>query len=173
MTDRPPVRRLPRPLAEFLSTEAAGGVVLLAAAVVALVWANSPWSASYESLWSTALHLTGGGAGAPEDLRHWVNEALMALFFFVVGLEIKRELVDGELRSPRVAALPAIAAVGGMAAPAVVYLAVNAGRPGVDGWGIPMATDIAFAVGVVAVLGWRVPPPLKLFLLTLAIVDDI
>jgi NhaA family Na+:H+ antiporter len=140
---------------------------------VALVWANSPWSAGYETLWSTELRLELGGIELVEDLRHWVNDALMAVFFFVVGLEIKRELVAGELRSPRTAALPAIAALGGMAVPAALYLAVNAGRAGVDGWGIPVATDIAFAVGVVALLGRRVPPALKLFLLTLAIVDDI
>jgi NhaA family Na+:H+ antiporter len=169
----PAIRRLPRAVREFLDTEAAGGIALLGAAVVALVWANSPWSASYESLWSTELRLTLGGVELAEDLRHWVNDALMAVFFFVVGLEIKRELVVGELRSPRTAALPAIAALGGMAVPAALYVLVNAGRAGVEGWGIPMATDIAFAVGVVALLGRRVPPALKLFLLTLAIVDDI
>jgi len=174
MDQAPPVlRRLPRPVRQFLDTEASGGVVLLAAAVVALVWANSPWSAGYESLWSTELRLGLGDVQLVEDLRHWVNDALMAVFFFVVGLEIKRELVAGELRSPRTAALPAIAALGGMAVPALLYLAVNAGNAGADGWGIPMATDIAFAVGVVALLGSRVPAALKLFLLTLAIVDDI
>jgi NhaA family Na+:H+ antiporter len=156
----PPAIRLPQAVRRFLAAEATGGIVLLGAAVVALVWANSPWSSSYESLWST-------------EVRHWVNDGLMAVFFFVVGLEIKRELVVGELRSPRAAALPVIAAVGGMAVPALLYLAVNAGDPGADGWGIPMATDIAFAVGVVALLGSRVPAPLKLFLLALAIVDDI
>jgi len=173
--NRPPPRpqRAARTLRAFLHTEAAGGVALLVAAVVALVWANSPWSGGYESLWSTELRLSLGGVELAEDLRHWVNDALMALFFFVVGLEIKRELVVGELRFPRTAALPAMAALGGMAVPAVLYLAVNAGRPGADGWGIPMATDIAFAVGVVALLGPRVPSALRLFLLTLAIVDDI
>jgi NhaA family Na+:H+ antiporter len=169
----PAVRRLPRPVRQFLDTEAAGGIALLVAAVVALVWANSPWSGSYESLWTTELRVALGDVELSEDLRHWVNDALMAVFFFVVGLEVKRELVAGELRSPRTAALPAIAALGGMAVPAALYLVVNAGRAGADGWGIPMATDIAFAVGVVALLGPRVPPALKLFLLTLAIVDDI
>ncbi|HZB72360.1 MAG TPA: Na+/H+ antiporter NhaA [Acidimicrobiales bacterium] len=167
------LRQLPRPLRQFLHTESGGGIALLVAAVVALVWANSPWSGGYESLWSTELRLSLGGVELSEDLRHWVNDGLMAIFFFVVGLEIKRELVVGELRAPRTAALPALAALGGMVVPAALYLAVNAGREGVDGWGIPMATDIAFAVGVVALLGSRVPSALKLFLLTLAIVDDI
>jgi NhaA family Na+:H+ antiporter len=167
------LRQLPRPLRQFLHTESGGGIALLVAAVVALVWANSPWSGGYESLWSTELRLSLGGVELSEDLRHWVNDGLMAVFFFVVGLEIKRELVVGELRAPRTAAVPALAALGGMVVPAALYLAVNAGREGVDGWGIPMATDIAFAVGVVALLGSRVPSALKLFLLTLAIVDDI
>ncbi len=121
----------------------------------------------------TSIGVDVGSFHLEEDLRHWVNDGLMALFFFVIGLEIKRELVHGELRSPRSAALPALAALGGMIVPALLYVGVNAGQPGVKGWGIPMATDIAFAVGVVALLGSRVPPPLKLFLLTLAIVDDI
>jgi NhaA family Na+:H+ antiporter len=149
-----------------METEASGGVVLLVATLVALVWANSPLGSSYRSLWHTDLILG-------EDLRHWVNEALMAVFFLVVGLEIKRELVHGKLRDPRVAALPAIAALGGMAVPALLYALVNAGGPGSGGWAIPMATDIAFSVGIVTVLGRRVPLGLKLFLLTLAIVDDI
>ncbi len=165
--------RLPPGLQRFLRTEAAGGVALVLATVVALAWANSAWGDRYESFWHTAVDLRTGNLGFSEDLRHLVNEGLMALFFFVVGLEIKRELVTGELRAWRTAALPAIAAVGGMVVPALVYLAVNAGGPGSRGWGIPMATDIAFAIGVVALLGSRVPSSLKLFLLTLAIVDDI
>ena len=114
-----------------------------------------------------------GDVGITEPLEAWVADGLMALFFFVVGLEIKRELVTGELRDPRTAALPAVAALGGMIVPAAIYLAFNAGGAGVDGWGIPMATDIAFALGVVALLGRRIPAPLKLFLLSLAIVDDL
>lgn len=162
-----------RVVGQFLATEAAGGFVLLIAAVVALAWANSPWGGSYRTLWITDLSLSVGRHVLVEDLRHWANEALMAVFFLVVGLEIKRELVHGELRDPRVAALPVIAAAGGMAVPALLYLLVTAGSDLSGGWGIPMATDIAFAVGVVALLGPRVPSSLKLFLLTLAIVDDI
>jgi NhaA family Na+:H+ antiporter len=162
-----------RPLGDFLHTEAAGGVALLVAAVVALVWANSPWQDGYDQLWSTRIAIEVGGHGIDLDLRDWINDGLMAIFFFVVGLEIKRELVDGELRDPRRAALPAIAAVGGMVAPALIYAAFNAGGAGSAGWGIPVATDIAVAVGVVSVLGSAVHPALKLFLLALAIVDDI
>ncbi|HSH23362.1 MAG TPA: Na+/H+ antiporter NhaA [Acidimicrobiales bacterium] len=168
-----PGRRLPRPVREFLHTESAGGVVLLVGALVALVWANSPWQHSYTSLWETEVRLEIGRLVVTESLRHWVNDGLMALFFFVVGLEIKRELVHGELRSLRTAALPIVGALGGMVVPALIYLAVNAGGPGVHGWGVPMATDIAFAVGVVALLGPRVPTSLKLFLLTLAVADDL
>ena len=161
-------RSLPRPVRRFLETEAAGGAVLVAAAVAALVWANA-WPSTYESVWHTSVSLRVGDVGFDGDLRHLVDDALMALFFFVVGLEIKRELVTGDLRDPRAAALPAIAALGGMVVPAVLYVAI-AGGPG---WGVPMATDIAFAVGVLALLGSRVPSVAKLFLLTLAIVDDI
>ena len=164
---------IPRRLQDFFETEAAGGIVLLAAAVVALVWVNSPFAGSYHHLWETELSFRVGGFRLEEDLRHWVNEALMAIFFLVVGLEIKRELVTGELRTWRHASLPAIAALGGMVVPALLYLAVAGGGPGRDGWGIPMATDIAFALGVLALLGRRVPTGLKLFLLALAIVDDI
>jgi len=158
---------------EFLRTEAGGGVVLLGAALVAVVWANSPWDVGYHDLWHHELAFGSGTWAVRESLQHWVNDGLMALFFFVVGLEIKRELVHGDLRDPRVAAIPAIAAVGGMVVPALFFLAVTIGGGGAKGWGIPMATDIAFAVGVVALLGSRVPASLKLFLLTFAIVDDI
>jgi len=168
-----PGRRVPTVVRRFLETEAAGGVVLLVAAVAALVWANSPWSASYRTLWGTQLSVSVGRFGMTEDLQHWVNDGLMALFFFVVGLEIKRELVHGDLRDRRTAALPALAAAGGMAVPALLFFLVNAGTAGAEGWGVPVATDIAFAIGVVALLGSKVPPSLKLFLLTLAIVDDI
>jgi Na+:H+ antiporter, NhaA family len=169
----PPGRRLPRPVREFLDTEASGGVLLLAAAVIALLWANSPWSASYQSLWHTDMTANVGRYVLQGNLHHWVNDALMVVFFFVVGLEIKQELVHGKLRDPRTAAMPALAALGGMVVPATLFFLVNAGGAGSRGWGIPMATDIAFAVGVVTLLGPRVPSSLKLFLLTLAIVDDI
>jgi NhaA family Na+:H+ antiporter len=171
-------RRLARfvgqPVAEFLHLESSSGILLLAAAAIAVVWANSGWSDSYVELWHTQVELDLGGTVLfREDLQHFVNDGLMAVFFLVVGCEIKRELVTGELRDHRRAALPAIAAFGGMAVPALVFLVFNLGGPGARGWGIPMATDIAFAVGLVAILGKRVQPSLKLFLLTLAIVDDI
>lgn len=167
------VRGAVDPLTEFLHDEAAGGIVLAIATVVALVWANSPFSDEYVDLWNTTLTIGIGDAAISEDLGHWVNDGLMAIFFFVVGLEIKRELVCGELRDRRAAALPVIAAVGGVVLPALVFTAITAGTPAVDGWAIPAATDIAFAVGVLALLGDRIPASLKLFLLTIAIVDDI
>jgi NhaA family Na+:H+ antiporter len=165
--------RATQPLVRFLHIEAAGGILLVAATVVALVWANSPWRDSYTSLWSTTIGIDVGSYRFEEDLAHVVNDLLMALFFFVVGMEIKRELVVGELRDRRAVALPAMAALGGMVVPAVIYAAFNAGGDGAAGWGIPMATDIAFALGIVALLGPRVPPSVKVLLLTLAIVDDI
>lgn len=172
-------RSVARPMVRFLAQEAASGVLLLIATAVALIWVNSPWSESYHHLWETELLLELGDwipllhHGHPWSLELWVNDGLMVLFFFVVGLEIKSELVVGDLASPRVAALPAIAALGGMVIPAGLFALVNLGGDGLGGWGIPMATDIAFAVGVLALLGSRVPQKLKLFLLTLAIVDDI
>ncbi len=172
-SDRRIARVVARPIQSFLAVEAAGGILLVAATVVALVWANSPWREAYEQLIHTHLSLSVGSFEIDESLQHVVNDGLMALFFFVVGLEIKRELVAGELRDRRAAVLPAVAALGGMVVPAVLFLALNLGGAGERGWGIPMATDIAFALGVVALLGRRVPAPLKVFLLTLAIVDDI
>ncbi len=165
--------RLLIPLREFLHAEAAGGVVLALAAAVALLWANSPLADVYDALWHRELTLGVGPAAITEDLQHWVNDGLMAVFFFVVGLEIKRELVTGELRDPRAALLPVLAAAGGVVLPALLFLAVTRGTPAAGGWGIPMATDIAFALGVLALLGPRVPIGAKLFLLTIAIVDDI
>jgi Na+:H+ antiporter, NhaA family len=169
----PPVQRLLTPLRSFLHLEAAGGIVLVGAAIVALIWANSPWQAGYETLWSTELEIGLGDHHFGLSLQEWVNDGLMAIFFLVVGLEIKRELVQGELRDPHLAALPAIAALGGMIVPALLYLSVNVGGEGVDGWGIPMATDIAMALGAMSLVRSRVHPSLPLFLLALAIVDDI
>ncbi|HET9442865.1 MAG TPA: Na+/H+ antiporter NhaA, partial [Acidimicrobiales bacterium] len=166
-------RRRVTPVTEFLNTEAGGGVILLAATIVALAWANSPWSQSYADLWHTGVTVGRGSWAISEDLQHWVNDALMAIFFFLVGLEIKREVAAGELRDPRRASLPAFGAVGGMAAPALVYLLVAGEGAAAGGWGIPMATDIAFAVGVLALLGSKAPAGLKVFLLALAIIDDI
>jgi NhaA family Na+:H+ antiporter len=156
--DLPPAPgRLSAAVRRFLATEASSGLVLLAATVVALAWANSPWSGSYHRLWDTVLTVPPGGRHISEDLRHWVNDGLMAIFFFVAGIEIKRELVVGELRDRRAAALPVLAAAGGMVLPALLFTAINVGGPGAHAWGVPMATDIAFAVGVVALLGPRVP----------------
>jgi len=169
----PPPLRLPTPVREYLHNETTGGVVLMVAAAVALGWANSPWRAAYAALWATPAAVRLGRFALEADLRHWVDDGLMTVFFLVVGLEIKRELVAGELRSWRRAALPVVAAAGGMAVPALLYAAGNAGRPGASGWGVPMATDIAFALGVLALLGSRVPAALKVFLLTLAVVDDL
>jgi NhaA family Na+:H+ antiporter len=169
----PPPLRLPTPLREYLREEAAGGAVLMLAAVVALVWANSPWRTAYAALWETPLSFELGRFALEADLRHWVDDGLMTLFFLVVGLEIKRELVGGELATWRRAVLPVVAAAGGMAVPAAIYALGNAGGPGGPGWGVPMATDIAFALGVLALLGSRVPAALKVFLLTLAVVDDL
>lgn len=174
-SDRFVPRTVVRPLQRMMEHEAAGGIVMLVAAVTAIAWANSPWSASYVELWRTPLRLE---LGTVLDLDHltlqaWVNDALMTVFFLLVGVEIKRELVHGDLRDIRSVALPILAALGGMLVPAGIYVMFNAGGPGNDGWGIPMATDIAFAVGVVTLLGRRVPLAAKIFLLTLAIADDV
>jgi len=167
------LQRLASPLREFIATENASAIVLLAATVAALVWANSPWSSSYEQLWGTELAVRLGGAELSLDLRHWINDGLMALFFFVVGLEIRRELDMGELRERKRVAAPVIAAVGGMVVPAVIYLVFNAGEPSVRGWGIVMGTDTAFALGVLALVAGRRAPLVRTFLLTLVIVDDV
>ncbi|GAA5113484.1 Na+/H+ antiporter NhaA [Alloalcanivorax gelatiniphagus] len=173
-SDRALARLVARPVREFLRVEAAGSILLMLAAAAALVWANSPWASSYDALWHAHLVIDVGPLHLDESLQHWVNDALMVVFFFVVGLEIKYELVNGDLRDPKTAALPIVAAIGGMLVPAGLYVALNPpGSDGSAGWGIPMATDIAFAVGVLGVLGRRIPSAARLFLLTLAIVDDI
>ena len=169
-----PIHRLTRPLERFLHVESAGGVVLLVCAIVALALANSPAVDAYQNFWHTRIALEIGGFSLGGELGHFfVNDVLMTIFFFVVGLEIKRELVAGELNEPRKAALPVIAALGGMVVPASIYFAIMHGKPGEKGWGIPMATDIAFVVGVMAILGPRVPLGLKIMLLSIAIADDI
>ena len=144
---------LARPLRNFLHTEAGSSSLLLAATIVALVWANSPLKDSYFDLWSTKATIGVGSAEIVESLQHWVNDGLMALFFFVVGLEIRRELALGDLRDRRAAAVPALAALGGMVVPALLFIAVNSGGPGSRGWGIVMATDIAFVLGALALMG--------------------
>lgn len=168
-----PIEQILLPFQEFLRAEAAGGILLLVCTVVALAWANSAWSDAYTALWRTRLTLSLGDFALDKPLFLWINDGLMAIFFFVVGLEIKREVLVGELRSVRQATLPIAAALGGMAVPAIFYAAMNTGRPGSAGWGIPMATDIAFALGILALLGKRAPLSLKVFLTALAIVDDI
>ena len=157
----------------YMGTEAGGSALLLGATVLALLWANSPWSASYEDFWHTPLTLGLGGVELGMDLRHWVNDALMALFFLVVGLEITREVATGELRDRRTIAAPALGALGGLLTPALIYLAFNPSGPESAGWGVVMSTDTAFVLGVLALFGPRCPDRLRLFLLTLAIVDDI
>jgi len=175
--DRPlprgPIQVITEPLARFLHVEAASGVVLLLCAAVALIAANSAWSESYLAFWKMPLGFSIGDFSVVHSLKHWINDGLMALFFFVIGLEVKRELVLGELRDLRRAALPVSAALGGMIVPAAIYLLLQGGEAGARGWGIPMATDIAFVVGCLAILGDRVPKILRVVLLSLAIVDDI
>ncbi|MEX0988909.1 MAG: Na+/H+ antiporter NhaA [Actinomycetota bacterium] len=167
------VRRLATPLRDFLATENSSAIVLLAATIAALVWANSPWSESYEDLWTTPLSIGFGGSELSLDLRHWVNDGLMAFFFFVVGLEIRREFDMGELRERRRIATPVLAAIGGMIVPAAIYLAFNAGEPAARGWAIPTGTDTAFALGILTLVGGASMPRLRIFLLTVVIVDDI
>ena len=168
-----PIERILSPFHRFMHAESSGGIVLLLAAVVALVWANSPWWESYHRFWGSYLRVGVGGWEFRMSLHHFINDALMAVFFFLVGLEIKREMLVGELASMRAAALPFAAALGGMVVPAAAYIAFNPGGPGAAGWGIPMATDIAFALGILALMGPRIPLGLKVFLAALAIVDDL
>lgn len=161
------------PVQQYIHTESIGGIVLLVATVVALGWANSPWREDYHHILETHLTLDVAIFMVDLNVEEWINDGLMALFFFVIGLEIKRELMFGQLSTLRSAALPAIAAIGGMVVPAGIYLALNLGGDGMRGWGIPMATDIAFALGVLALLGRRIPMQLRVFMLGLAVVDDL
>jgi len=169
----PLAERILRPFEEFAAIEASGGIVLLGSMLVALTLANSPWAAAYTSLWSTELGVSSELLTLTRPLSFWVNDGLMTIFFLVMGLEIKQELLAGHLASPRRAALPIVAALGGMVVPAALYLTVNLGTTTARGWGIPMATDIAFTIGLMALLGARVPLGLKVFVTALAIADDI
>lgn len=170
--ERPGIRQVLINVQEYVRTEAAGAVILVFATAMALLWANF-LGESYESFWSTDFSPGLGNWAVSRDIRHWVNEGLMTIFFLVVALEIKRELVSGELKGARRAALPVVGAVGGMIVPAVLYLALNPSGPATAGWGIPIATDIAFAIGIVALVAPSIPQPAKVFLLSLAIVDDV
>ena len=170
---RATARRLARPVIRFVELESSSSILLLGATIIALVWANSPWSSTYTDLLHRSVVVGTGSNALHLTVHEIVDDALMAVFFLVVGLEIKREFVQGELRDRRTAALPILAALGGMAVPALLYFVINAGTPASHGWGIPMATDIAFALGVVAAFGRRLPPSLRLFLLSLAVVDDL
>lgn len=162
-----------QPVNRFISQSTTGGIVLFVAALIAIFFANSPWAEDYAHFWHQHVVIAFGDYKLDMTLHHWINDGLMAIFFFVVGLELKRELTNGELVSPKKAALPIIAAIGGMAFPAIIYLFFAGGTDAAHGWGIPMATDIAFALGVMYMLGDKVPTPLKVFLTALAIVDDL
>jgi NhaA family Na+:H+ antiporter len=172
-SNKTPIEKLTYPIQEFLHQQASGGILLIIATVIALAWANSPFADSYHHLWYTYIKIDVGGIGLNYSLHHWINDGLMVIFFFVVGLEIKREMLVGELSSAKKAALPIAAALGGMIFPALIYTMFNFGSDSASGWGIPMATDIAFVVGILALLGNRVPLALKIFILALAIVDDL
>ncbi|MEO6971742.1 MAG: Na+/H+ antiporter NhaA [Chthoniobacterales bacterium] len=167
------IERLTKPLEAFGRLESSGGILLIGCTLVALLWANSPWGDSYFALWHTKLTVGFADARLSEEIHFWINDGLMAVFFLLVGLEIKREVMIGELATLRKATLPLVGALGGMLIPAGFYFLFNRTGPGVAGWGVPMATDIAFALGVLALLGDRVPTSLKVFLAALAIADDI
>jgi len=167
------IDRFLRPVEGFMHAESTAGVVLLLAALAAIIWSNSPWSGSYFHLWDHELAISVGEYGIKKTLHHWINDGLMAMFFFVVGLELKREIIAGELSNIRKAILPLTAAIGGMVFPALIFILFNPTGVASNGWGIPMATDIAFALGIVSLLGKGVPLSLKIFLTALAIADDL
>ncbi len=171
--ENPPIDKIIKPFQAFLHAEASGGILLLICTVIALIWANTPFAESYFHLWHTYISINIGDFSLNYSLHHWINDGLMAIFFFVVGLEIKREFLVGELATAQKAALPVAAALGGMLFPALFYTFFNIGSKGADGWGVPMATDIAFVIGILALLGPRVPIGLKIFVIALAIADDI
>ena len=161
------------PFQRFFEIEASGGILLIVFTAIALVWANSPWSHYYQEFWHYELSIGIGEYKLSHSILHWINDGFMAIFFFVVGLEIKREMMTGELSSFKKASLPISAAIGGMVVPATIFLLINKNQPGAEGWGVPMATDIAFSLGVLTLLGKRVPLSLKIFLVAFAIVDDL
>lgn len=167
------VDRLTKPFARFLRIEAAGGAILLLFTVAALVLSNSPWAEPFLAVWETPVGLRIGALEFTRSVQHWINDGLMTLFFFLVALELKRQLVLGELNNPRMAALSIAGALGGMLVPAALYLLLQSGQPGATGWGTVMATDTAFVIGCLALLGSRIPQSLRVFMLSLAIVDDI
>ena len=164
---------LDEPAQQFFNKEASSSILLIAATVIALVWINSDIGETYHGFWHTKISFTFGYFHISKTLLHWVNDGLMSLFFFTVGLEIKREILVGELATPKKALLPVIAALGGMVVPGLIYVAFNIGSPTIHGWGIPVATDIAFALGAVAVFGRRLPVGLRIFLAAFAIADDL
>lgn len=173
VVENPRIREILKPAIAFFKLEQASGILLIAVAALAIVWANSPWAASYFSIWESKVSFGFGDFKIEKDFLHWINDGLMAVFFFVVGLEIKRELLIGELSNVKNAMLPAVAALGGMIFPAVIYALMNTSGEAAKGWGIPMATDIAFAIGILSILGNRVPFALKVFLTAVAIIDDL
>ncbi|HLF62637.1 MAG TPA: Na+/H+ antiporter NhaA [Saprospiraceae bacterium] len=161
------------PVTKFIKDETTGGILLFSSAVIAMIWANSPWRDTYGAIWHIPFTIGLGDFVISKDLHHWINDGLMAIFFFVIGLELKRELIGGELSTLRKAVLPLTAGVGGMIVPALIYLILNTGSGQTNGWGVPMATDIAFVLGILALLGRRIPLSLKVFLTALAIADDL
>ncbi|ACU63600.1 Na+/H+ antiporter NhaA [Chitinophaga pinensis] len=167
------IKRLLSPIYEFLHDSRAVGIVLIICTAVSLILANSPWQQSYLAWWDTAVHIPIPALHLPHTLLHWINDGLMVPFFFLVGMEIKREVTIGELSSLRQSLLPIIAALGGMLCPAIIFALFNGNTPFANGWGIPMATDIAFSLGILSLLGDRVPLSLKIFLTALAIIDDL
>ncbi len=168
-----PIARISKPFYRFFQIEAAGGIALLLCTIIALIMANSPWSEDYLKFWKIPIAISIADLSLSLSIGHWINDGLMTIFFFVVGLEIKRELVSGELKNRQAAMLPLMGAAGGMLVPAAIYLYTLGGNEGSAGWGIPMATDIAFVVGFLSLFGKRVPHGLKIFILSLAIVDDL
>lgn len=168
-----PIDQLLKPVSKFIHQEFTGGIILFISVIIAIAWANSPWAESYHTLWETTFSVGIDGEGFVKPLHVWINDGLMALFFFVIGLELKREFISGELSSAKKAALPMVAALGGMLVPALIYTAFNYNEPSSHGWGIPMATDIAFALGLLSMAGKHIPGSVKVFLSALAVADDL